>query len=53
MLHCEHFVCLFTLSLFFNPFCFNVLGQKKKKGVLPLFLSLVISLLSVYMLSLL
>lgn len=29
MLHCEHFVC--SLSLLFNPFCCNVLGQKKKK----------------------
>lgn len=32
MLHCEHF--LFVLSLF-NPFCFNVLGQKKKKSIPP------------------
>lgn len=29
MLHCEHF--LFVLSLF-NPFCFDVLGQKRKRS---------------------
>lgn len=51
MLHCEYF--LFVLSLF-NPFCFDVLGQKKKKSFpspTPVFLFLVISLFSVHMLS--